>query len=782
MATPLLTLSGVCKYYTGSQSVVMGLSSIDLCFRRGEFVAVTGESGSGKSTLSHVLGGILPYESGEMYLNGAPTSHYDSADWERYRRDNISFISQNYGILPGATVLSNVVTALRLAGMDARQARREAQAILEQVELWELRSRRAAKLSSGQKQRLSIARALAKPAPILIADEPTGNLDPENSAKVIRLLAQAARKRLVILVTHEFSEAEDFATRRIVLQDGRVVMDASLRPANTPDAPPAAAPRAKKSGQSGLAARVQLSSRPVWCTLMGAFFALTTFAVFAFLGNFIMALDDTSTRIYDSSAFLNGSPERIVVTTLEGRNFTEEDYAVILSLPYVERLEPNGYVTDIQYAYRNGIDYTTVRSEAIADGENVLKTSYHMKSSAPFLQTVPRLPDGRAFLTDGHLPENFFEVVAQGDASQIGSTVSVFITDAKTWGQGIYLDLKMTIVGVTDVGTGLYFHEDLGRMFASHQISGYNFYILPEQYDPADPSSGQLTDELFRCSASIADDRYAKYIEYNPDGTPKPLVIDFPNINVLYEDPQGTSAEAFLSLILASTVPQTITTPEGQSQVIYPRADHHYLYDRVYEFSMDTFRKLTWQGGFDQLSLTISDYAYTDRVLSGLQKLGYIAVSPYQQGSTRVNTAKAAQRMQTLAVCLGAMIAVAVLEILLLRAMFSGQMENYRLLSNLGLTRKAAGRSLLLQILALTLVGQLLGAGAIVLCVWQGIPQIANVAKYLPWQKLLPLCVLHLALGLLGASSVIRMLNKQVYPMAKKYEDLSMDTETEAAL
>ena len=222
MDYPLIKLENLSKYYTSGQQVVMGLHNINLQFSRGEFVAITGESGSGKSTLSHVLGGILPYESGEFYLNGQPTSHYDGQNWEQYRRDNISFISQNYGILPGATVLSNVVTALRLTGMDKRTAKAEAEAILQQVDLWQLRHRRAAKLSSGQKQRLSIARALAKPAPILIADEPTGNLDPENSQKVIDLLAQAAKTRLVLLVTHEFSEAEDYATRHLVLQDGNV--------------------------------------------------------------------------------------------------------------------------------------------------------------------------------------------------------------------------------------------------------------------------------------------------------------------------------------------------------------------------------------------------------------------------------------------------------------------------------------------------------------------------------------------------------------------------------
>jgi ABC-type oligopeptide transport system ATPase subunit len=128
--------------------VVVGLDKLDLSFRRGEFVAITGESGSGKSTLSHVLGGILPYESGELYCGGKPTSHYDSVDWEHHRRDRVSFISQSYGILAGATVLANVVTALRITGMDPEEALAAAEDILRQVSLWELRSRRAAKLSS----------------------------------------------------------------------------------------------------------------------------------------------------------------------------------------------------------------------------------------------------------------------------------------------------------------------------------------------------------------------------------------------------------------------------------------------------------------------------------------------------------------------------------------------------------------------------------------------------------------------------------------------------------
>ena len=204
MGETLLELRELSKYYTSGQGVVKGVDQITLLFQAGEFVAITGESGSGKSTLAHVMGGILSYESGELYYRGRPTSHFDGGDWERYRRDCVSFISQDYGILPGSTVLANVVSALRLTGMDRAGAAVRAEEILRQVELWELRGRRAAKLSSGQKQRLAIARALAKPAPILIADEPTGNLDTKNSQDVIALLTQASRRyqQTILMITH----------------------------------------------------------------------------------------------------------------------------------------------------------------------------------------------------------------------------------------------------------------------------------------------------------------------------------------------------------------------------------------------------------------------------------------------------------------------------------------------------------------------------------------------------------------------------------------------------
>lgn len=462
MAETILELRNLSKFYTGNASVTVGLNDVSLSFAKGEFVAVTGESGSGKSTMAQVLGGILPYESGELLYCGHPTSHYEGADWESYRRDNIGYISQSYGILPGTTVLENVVSALRLTGIEKEKATDKAKEILEEVELSEFANRRAAKLSSGQKQRLSIARALAKPVPVLIADEPTGNLDSENSAKVIELLAKAAKDRLVILITHEFSEAENDATRRIALQNGQVVLDTKLRDFEAPAEPgEAEAPAAKKAGRkklSGYVARLLRHARPVWCIVMTLFFLVTAFSIFAFFGTFIRALDDTPTRIFDNAAFRNGDPCRIAVTRADGADFTADDWIKLLSVRYTEKLERYGLIADINYGYREGIDYRvdfTLKPVRVGDGVDYIKEeTVTLLNSNCFMQTVPVLSeDGKtdrnaAFLKAGRLPEAVNEVVAVGDEALLGTEMTVYLRDLKNWSSSQFIHKICTVVGV----------------------------------------------------------------------------------------------------------------------------------------------------------------------------------------------------------------------------------------------------------------------------------------------------------------------------------------------
>ncbi len=766
MTQQLLKLENLSKYYTGKQSVVVGLDKLNLSFRRGEFVAVTGESGSGKSTLSHVLGGILPYESGELYFGGSPTSHFDGTDWERYRRDQISFISQNYGILPGATVMGNVTSALRLTGMNKQEAAKTAQDILKQVELWDFRSRRAAKLSSGQKQRLSIARALAKPAPILIADEPTGNLDPENSVKVMELLAQAAKDRLVILVTHEFPEAEPYATRHIVLQDGRVIMDAQLHPA--PEAAPL--PQRPKNGTKLLSvyvAALQQRSRPVWTSLMIAFFAITAFSVFAFLGTFIVNVDDAGIRKYESSAFRNGSPTRIVVSTPDHTPMTQDDYEKLVNIRHVLSLEPNSYAADAQYAYREGTDYSLHFESNNAYTAN-MGFSIAMSANAPALQTVPIMPQGTDFLTAGRLPENFYEAVAVAHPDQIGKYVSVHITDSVHWSANQIISIPVKIVGVTDYGQGLYFHSDVGRII----LQG----ACPKDYDRfyLFVPNESLDNETFLSNWLILSSLRANSKYKTPviiPGIPKAnqylTTVPMRSGNAANKN----DPDAYTSLSLPMLDPQLPYSEDLEKNL---QANGHQC-SLAIEVSPENFDKLTWNKASEQVSLTIADYGYTDRVMAQVQKLGYNGTSVYRLGSTEIIEEKAQERDQTLKICLTALISILLLQVILLRAMFANQTGDYKLLSNIGLTCATAMRSILVQLVILTFVGQLLAGTALWICAVQGVEAIRNIMVHLPISYVILLVCVHDVVSVLGITWVLVSLKKQVYPLEGKDSDLDMD-------
>ncbi|HPE95945.1 MAG TPA: ABC transporter ATP-binding protein, partial [Bacillota bacterium] len=222
-----LELHGIGKIYVSDNNVSVGIRKVDLSFEKGEFVAVTGKSGSGKSTLLNVISGMDTYEEGEMFIDGAPTSHYVQQDWEKYRQKFISFIFQDYNIIDSFTVLQNV--ELALMHITDKQVRRErAIELIDKVGLSSHISHKGSKLSGGQKQRTVIARALAKDSPIILADEPTGNLDSQTSQEIIKLLRDVSQDKLVIIVTHSYDQVAEYATRHIRVFDGAIEADETL--------------------------------------------------------------------------------------------------------------------------------------------------------------------------------------------------------------------------------------------------------------------------------------------------------------------------------------------------------------------------------------------------------------------------------------------------------------------------------------------------------------------------------------------------------------------------
>jgi putative ABC transport system ATP-binding protein len=229
---PVIRLEGITREYVMGTETVRALRGVDLTIARNEYVAIMGPSGSGKSTMMNVLGCLDTPDGGAYWLNGQEVSRMVDDDLARVRNREIGFVFQTFNLLPRASALANVELPLVYAGATARQRRQRAEEALTRVGLGERMHHRPNELSGGQRQRVAIARALVNNPSILLADEPTGNLDSATSVEIMRVFGELhAQGQTVILVTHEPDIAEH-ARRVVVLRDGKIDTD-RLNPVRT---------------------------------------------------------------------------------------------------------------------------------------------------------------------------------------------------------------------------------------------------------------------------------------------------------------------------------------------------------------------------------------------------------------------------------------------------------------------------------------------------------------------------------------------------------------------
>ncbi len=330
----LLTLQNIGKIYVSEGNIAVGIRGVNLSFDRGEFVAVTGKSGSGKSTLLNIISGMDSYEEGELYIDGAPTSHYLQPDWESYREQYISFIFQDYNIIESFTVLQNVELALMHID-DKRERRRRALELLERVGLSSHVRQKGSKLSGGQKQRTVIARALAKDSPIILADEPTGNLDHATSKEIIELLHEVSRDKLLIVVTHNFEEVAACATRHVRVFDGAVESDHVLSPAvpkkeepkkaEPTDAPKKKLTQRRRDIRNGLTlGKTIFTSKPRLSLFLCLLLIVGAFGVFS-----VTSLCGEAGLLFEDYTMFRPIDGRVVFTKQNGEVITEEELAAI---------------------------------------------------------------------------------------------------------------------------------------------------------------------------------------------------------------------------------------------------------------------------------------------------------------------------------------------------------------------------------------------------------------------------------------------------------------------
>ncbi len=220
----ILATESLTKQYQMGEVLVTALDGVDFSVERGEFVAIMGPSGSGKSTLLHLLGGLDYPTAGEVYLNGEALSKLSDDQITRLRRRKVGFIFQFYNLLPTLTTLENVALPLMIDGQSASRSRALIGELLDLVGLADRGDHRPDQLSGGQQQRVAIARAFANQPEIVLADEPTGNLDSHSGTAILELLRRTCRelKATIVMVTHD-PRAASYADRVVFLKDGKVV-------------------------------------------------------------------------------------------------------------------------------------------------------------------------------------------------------------------------------------------------------------------------------------------------------------------------------------------------------------------------------------------------------------------------------------------------------------------------------------------------------------------------------------------------------------------------------
>jgi len=221
----IIELKGIKKYYQVGDQIVKALDGVDLSIAANDFVAIRGTSGSGKSTLMNILGCLDIQSEGSYVLNGISVGGMDDNALSAVRNREIGFVFQSFNLLPRLTALDNVALPLIYAGVGRRQRRERALQALEMVGLSDRALHRPGEMSGGQRQRVAIARAMVGNPAIILADEPTGNLDTTTSYEVMALFEEIHRRgNTVIMVTHEEDIAR-YAQREVILRDGRIESD-----------------------------------------------------------------------------------------------------------------------------------------------------------------------------------------------------------------------------------------------------------------------------------------------------------------------------------------------------------------------------------------------------------------------------------------------------------------------------------------------------------------------------------------------------------------------------
>jgi ABC-type lipoprotein export system ATPase subunit len=338
----MVKLNHISKHYIDGKKVVTGLNDVTLSFGVDEFVVVTGSSGSGKSTLLNILSGTDYATSGQYLVDDIDTDSFDEKDWSNFRCRNIGIIYQDNKLIENYTVKENIEAAIALCCSKKKERKKKINQILKDTGLATLANKRVKYLSGGQKQRVAIARAISKDCRILLADEPTANLDVDTAYDIVRLLKEISKDRLVIVVTHNEEQFVNVATRRIILSEGGVLSDKifKIKEDNHFTIEFNKCDPSKKAFSYG----ILKYAKPI-----ASIFLTTLIVLFCSLISYSVSLDMSNNRhegLTNTEFFQNLSPERYIISKTDKTAFTKDDLELIKAKSEIDNVVLEDIILD----------------------------------------------------------------------------------------------------------------------------------------------------------------------------------------------------------------------------------------------------------------------------------------------------------------------------------------------------------------------------------------------------------------------------------------------------
>lgn len=635
----MIELRRVSKFYSNRDTVSTGFSKLDLTLDMGEFVAITGESGSGKSTLLNVISGLDTYEEGEMFVGGEDTSGFRPVDYERYRKQYIGNIFQDFNLVNSYTVYQNVELSMLLCGIDKETCKKKIPELLELVGMTKYTKTRASRLSGGQKQRVAIARALAKDAPIIVADEPTGNLDSKSAAIVMEALHKISREKLVVIVTHNYDQVEPYVSRKITMHDGRIIEDTRIREPENKQ-PAGEQGRAGKhsenfeikggkqpSGNMTRGTRMMLGVRNTF-NLPAKFILLLLvymFAVAAVLGGYSStrsSLHETDLLGYNPY-FSYTAPDRIVVAREDRTPITQEDINKLKSTTGVKKVIQNDIGLD------NSIGLET-------DQADIRGAVYNLSESG--------LTEKKLFA--GTMPEGDNDVVCQFDTAYAQSSKELKADPSKILGSEFYcyrfnsddparpVPQKLRVTGILFVDSSksknsqinmetgnsrIYVSDNLASQLNMNKIAMASDITLDYNGMKVKTSAGQgipviISDRVPAGKAYISQDQLSYFAKEPGSDIPAESSVIGKPLNL-------TAKNMFFQKDVSLTVGKIYTENTIESVLGYKKDDYPSYSQSVFVNSAD-YNNLFSNGNY-QVSVIVKNELDAGNVAHLLRKDGY---------------------------------------------------------------------------------------------------------------------------------------------------------------